>query len=155
MSVKRLFGISAAISLAFAVSAGALEPEFRSIKTKTANVRVDSHKKAKAAWKMWKYFVVEILKYRGDWRLVKDFEGDQGWVHKSVLSPTPCVQVKGKMANLRKGPGGKVLWELEHGYALRVFSRKGDWLEVSDLEDANGWVHASTVWGMMDPEPAR
>ncbi|PIP83259.1 MAG: hypothetical protein CO113_05775 [Elusimicrobia bacterium CG_4_9_14_3_um_filter_62_55] len=149
--MKRWIVLSS-LCLLMAVPARSLQPEFRSVKTKTAEVRRDSDKKAKSAWKMWKYFVVEILKYRGDWRRVRDFEGDEGWVHKDDLDGTPCVQVKGKTANLRKTPGGTVLWELEHGYALRVFSRRGDWLEVSDLEDANGWIHVDTVWGMTDPD---
>lgn len=146
--MKRLVSIGCLLLL-LGGGASALEPEFKSVKTKTAQARLDSRKDAKVAWAMWKYFVVEILKYRGDWRFIRDFEGDEAWVHKEVLADVPCVQVKGKTANLRKSPGGKVLWELSRGYGLRVFSRRGNWLEVSDLEDANGWIHVSTVWGMI------
>jgi len=147
--MKRLFSILCLLML-FVGAANALEPEYKSVKGKTASVRKDSRKKAKIAWKMWKYFVVEVVRYRGDWRLIRDFEGDEGWLHKDDLSTVRCVQVSGKMANLRKTPGGRVLWELSRGYSLRVFSRRGDWLEVSDLEDANGWVHVDTVWGMTE-----
>jgi len=145
--MKRLFSILCLLAMMTATS-HALDPEYKSVKGKTANVRKDSRKNAKITWKMWKYFVVEIVKYRGDWRLIRDFEGDEGWVHQDDLSDVRAVQVRGKMANLRKSPGGKVVWELSRGYSLRVFSRRGDWLEVSDLQDANGWIHVDTVWGM-------
>ena len=95
IGVKRWIVLSS-LCLLMAVPARSLQPEFRSVKTKTAEVRQDSDKKAKSAWKMWKYFVVEILKYRGDWRRVRDFEGDEGPSTSAALCSPTGVAVDGE-----------------------------------------------------------
>ena len=30
---------------------------------------------------------------------------------------------------------------------MRVFSIRGDWIEVSGLDEASGWIHKRVVWG--------
>jgi len=49
--------------------------------------------------------------------------------------------------NLRSGPTTKneVLFQLPAGYPLKVLSRKGKWLKVSDFENDKGWVFSSLV----------
>ncbi|MFH1724465.1 MAG: SH3 domain-containing protein [Elusimicrobiota bacterium] len=149
----------AAVALAVAVpvlAQFAAEPEFLSVRTERCNVRAAPQEGAEILWKMWKYFAVEVVGYRGAWVRVRDFEGDEGWMHKSVVSDIPTVQVVPKEAKLRESPGGKVVWILDRGYSLRVFGKKGAWLEVSDLESASGWIHESVVWGAPPPkQPAR
>ena len=130
------------------------EPEFLSVKTKRAELREQPDKKAPVLWRLWKYMPVEVVAYRGDWVRVRDLDGDQGWMGKDALCDVPAVMVSLKEAALRASPNGKALWLLERGYALRVFSRKGDWLEVSDLASASGWIHKSAVWGAVAPPRA-
>ena len=96
-------------------------------------------------------FPVLAVAYKGDWVRIRDFEGDEGWMHRSVLSDIATVQVATKSANLRRTPGGKVEWVLDRGYSLRVFGARGEWLEVSDLDEASGWLHKSVVWGAPPP----
>lgn len=125
--------------------------EYRSIKEKRAEVRAEPEEKAEVLWRVWKYMPVEVAAYKGDWRLVRDLDGDEGWVHKDALSEVPTVMVRTKEAKLRSAPGGKILWVLDRGYPMRVFRVRGDWLEVSDLDEVSGWIHASTVWGNTRP----
>lgn len=55
------------------------------------------------------------------------------------------VSVQGKTLNMRSGPGTHtdILWELQKGYPLKVVSRKGNWLQVTDFENDRGWVARS------------
>ncbi len=57
------------------------------------------------------------------------------------------VNINKDGVNLRSGPDttyGK-LFELPHGYPLKVLSRKGKWVKVSDFEGDRGWVYSSLV----------
>lgn len=121
--------------------------EYRSVRVERANVRGAPKEEGELLWRVWKYMPLEVRAYKGDWLRVRDLDGDEGWMHRDALDETPTVMVRFKEANLREKPGGKVAWVLERGYALRVFGVRGNWLEVSDLSEASGWIHKSAVWG--------
>mmetsp|Transcript_18341 Transcript_18341/g.8537 ORF Transcript_18341/g.8537 Transcript_18341/m.8537 type:complete len:111 (+) Transcript_18341:487-819(+) len=57
------------------------------------------------------------------------------------------VSVKNDDVNLRSGPDTKysVLYALPSGYPLKVLSKKGKWLKVSDFENDQGWIYAPLV----------
>ncbi len=57
------------------------------------------------------------------------------------------VSVNNNNVNLRSGPDTRysVLYELPAGYPLKVISKKGEWLKVSDFENDQGWIYASLV----------
>jgi len=57
------------------------------------------------------------------------------------------VSVAKDGVNLRSGPDTKysVLFELPEGYPLKVLSRNGQWLKVSDFENDEGWIFSSLV----------
>lgn len=53
------------------------------------------------------------------------------------------LSVDGENVNLRSGPGTKyqVKWEYGKGFPLKVHTRKGDWVKVSDFEKDSGWIY--------------
>jgi|JI8StandDraft_1071087.scaffolds.fasta_scaffold50858_2 SH3-like domain-containing protein len=68
----------------------------------------------------------------------------------SLLSPAMAremVSVKGKLVNMRSGPGTRyqVNWQLEKGYPLQIIARKGKWLKVRDFENDQGWISRSVT----------
>jgi SH3-like domain-containing protein len=142
------------LSLLLAGSAQA-QFEARSEYLSAATDEVDVHDgptdSSDVVWNLWKYMPVEIIGYRGNWRQIRDLDGHIGWMQKEDLVKTRTVMVSVKEANLRKTRGGKIEWVLERGFSLRVFSTKGDWLEVSDLSAVSGWIHKSVVWGAIEP----
>jgi SH3-like domain-containing protein len=127
-----------------------------SVSKAKAVVRQEPEPKAKVLWTLWRYAPVEAMSYRGDWIRIRDFEGDSGWVKRAELThEVATVAVTSKEGKLRKNPGAgqKILWLLDKGYSLRVFALKGDWVEVSDLDEVNGWLHRDEVWGFPPPAP--
>lgn len=69
-----------------------------------------------------------------------------------VLLSTPLlaadyVSTKKDDVNIRTGPStdSPVSMELFAGYPLKVESKKGDWMKVSDYEKDTGWIHSSMV----------
>jgi len=65
----------------------------------------------------------------------------------TVVMAAEFVSVVKDGVNLRSGPTTKneVLFQLPAGYPLKVLSRKGKWLKVSDFENDKGWVFSSLV----------
>ena len=149
MRILKAITISA---IAILILPAFLSAKMMSVATSKANVRTGPSAGYDILWTVSKYTPFEILETKGNWQKVKDFAGDTGWIHKSVLSDTPSVIVKTKEANLREDPGSKeILWVLGKTYPLKFIEKKGNWFHVKDSE-VNGWLHKSTVWGFTKQE---
>ncbi len=57
------------------------------------------------------------------------------------------VSISRAKAAMRSGPGEKspVKFELGVGYPLKVVSRQGNWLKVTDFEEDGGWISKKQV----------
>ncbi|MFA6498383.1 MAG: SH3 domain-containing protein [Desulfurivibrionaceae bacterium] len=60
------------------------------------------------------------------------------------------VSISRAKAKMHTGPGEKypTKFELGVGYPLKVISRQGSWLKVTDFENDGGWVNAKQVGKM-------
>jgi len=150
MRYHRFTAVLAGAALFLATAAAA---EIMSVSTEKANVREGPGTENPALWQAWRFTPFEVQEWSGEWAYVKDFAGDAGWLHKSVLSETPAVIVAGKYANIRTGPGleYEVTVSVEREYPLRAIERNGDWLKVSDDGEIEGWIFIKLVWGNIDP----
>lgn len=146
--------LACVLGLALALFVSPARAEFMCLSSKKANVREGAGMEHPPLWVASRFAPFKVLEWDGEWANVKDFEGDTGWVHMSVLSGAPCVVSIGKRANVREGPGveSELLWEVERGYRFRVLRREGDWLEVSDGDEVEGWIFIKVVWGNKNPE---
>jgi SH3-like domain-containing protein len=135
--------------LVLVLSVGAASAERLSVAVNKANVRSGPGKNYEVLWSVGKYFPVDIVKTSGDWRQIRDYEGDAGWIHRSLLKEIPSVIVKGSLVNVREGPGKdtKVLFQAESGVSFRVEEKKDKWLRVKHADGDTGWIHESLVWG--------
>ena len=129
--------------------AGPASAKRLSVGVDKGNVRSGPGTDHEILWSVGKYYPVDVIKQAGSWCQVSDFEGDVGWMHKSLLKEIPSVIVKATLVNIRKGPGTKfkVLFQAEKGVSLKRVSRKGSWLEVQHADGDVGWIHESLVWG--------
>jgi len=61
----------------------------------------------------------------------------------STANAITMLSVDGDNVNLRSGPGTKyqVKWEYGKGFPLKVHTKKGDWVKVSDFENDSGWIY--------------
>ena len=123
--------------------------EHLGVSSRKANVRQGPGTGRPVLWQAWRLTPFLVLDWVGDWAKVRDYEGDDGWVHGSLLSDVPTVIVTAKNAAVRGGPGAgyKGLWTLEEGYTLKVLSVDGVWLKVTDDDEVLGWVLRRSVWG--------
>lgn len=96
---------------------------------------------------------VEVVREFDVWRQVRDIDGDEGWVHKSMLSGRRSVVVKTQVQTLlRKADNGaKPVAKLEPGVIARLQTCKGTWCELN-VSGYNGWIKKETIWGVYPDE---
>ncbi len=135
--------------LALPSFAAAPSSEMMSVAARQANVRSGPGAGHEVVWRAVRFYPLEVLDREGAWVRVSDYEKDEGWVHGSVLTKTPAVVVVARKANIREGAGAgfPVRWEVDKEYPLKVVSADGAWLEVTDEDGLDGWIHKSVTWG--------
>ncbi len=122
--------------------------ERMAVKVELANVRSAPSKKSEIAWQVTKYHPFQIIEKKGAWFKCKDFEGDSGWVYKTLLNKISTVITIKENCNVRSGPGSKnrVLFIVDREVPLKVLKRQGRWLQIAHEDGDKGWIHASLVW---------
>ncbi|MFC1886132.1 SH3 domain-containing protein, partial [Thermodesulfobacteriota bacterium] len=82
------------------------------------------------------------------WYLFKDFEGDEGWIHSSLVRSIPSVITKKETCNIRSGPGVDydMVLTVGKGIPFKVIEEKGRWIHILHADGDSGWIHNSLVW---------
>ncbi len=113
-----------------------------------ANIRSGPGTQHNRLWKVQKYFPLLVIDKSGDWYQFKDFEGDKGWVHKSLVGKISTVITKNDTCNIRSGPGTNhnVLFTVEKGIPFKVLKRQGSWINIEHSDGDKGWIHKALVW---------
>ncbi len=113
-----------------------------------ANIRSGPGTKYDILWKIGKYHPLNILEKSGSWYHFKDFEGDEGWIHRSLIQKIPAVITRINKCNIRSGPstGFEILFEVEKGIPFKILKRKGNWIRIEHSDGDKGWIHKSLVW---------
>ncbi len=120
-----------------------------SISGEKANLRAKPSAKATILWEYGKGFPLRVLKRKGNWYKVIDFENDVGWVYKSLVDSTPHLIVKKKRVNIRSGPGSryKLVGKAKYGVVFRTLQQKKGWAKVRHESGLTGWIRRDLLWG--------
>ena len=113
-----------------------------------ANIRSGPGDHFAIIWNAEKYYPLEIVEVSGAWYRFTDFEGDEGWIHKSLVMQLATVVTQKPKCNIRSGPGMKsdVLISVEEGIPFKVLHKKGRWLQIQHADGDQGWIHSSLIW---------
>jgi SH3-like domain-containing protein len=105
----------------------------------------------------WKYgsgLPLKVVKQQGDWIKVEDFENDNGWLHKDLVSETGHMVVKVNKdknikINIRSGPGTnyKIVGKAYYGVVFKTIKQQKGWAQVKHESGITGWVKRSLLWG--------
>ncbi len=119
-----------------------------SVFTPFANIRSGPAKSFDILWKVEKYHPLLVFEKSGNWFHFRDFEGDQGWIHRSLLGKTPTVITKSEKCNIREGPGTSfnILFTVGKGIPFKTIKRKGNCIRIRHADGDKGWIHKSLVW---------
>lgn len=135
------------ISLFLAAEAAA-QSQRMAVASEIANIRSGPSAESEVLWQVERYYPLLVIEKKGSWYRFKDIDGQQGWVHKSLLDTTATVVVRVRRANLRSGPGtgNAILFDAEKGTPFKILTRKKDWLKVQHTDGDSGWIFKSLVW---------
>lgn len=136
-------------------SSGLPIPRFVSLSGDKVFIRTGPALKYPIKWVYQRpHMPIEIIGEFDTWRKVRDIDGDDGWVHTSLLSGNRSGIVKGE-ANLsvRKAPedGASVIAYLEPGVVVGIEACKGAWCEI-DAQGYSGFAERKFLWGIYDSE---
>ena len=135
------------VALLVGVAASALA-ERLAVTAPVANIRSGPGTRHNVMWQVEKYFPLLVINKSGEWYQFKDFEGDRGWVHNSLVGKIPTVITKNDKCNIRSGPGtgNKILFTVEKGIPFKVLNRQGSWIHIEHSDGDRGWIHKALVW---------
>ncbi len=113
-----------------------------------ANMRSGPGTKYDVLWQVEQYHPVNIVKKKGDWYKIKDFENDVAWIHKSLLGKVQgVITIKGK-CNIRSRATTKsnIVFTVEKGVPFKVLAKEGSWLKIEHADGDVGWIFKTLVW---------
>ena len=139
----------AGVVLVLAGASAADSVEFVRVTAETANVRKAPARGAELLRQAFEDDPLRVIASRGAWLKVRDFEGQEGWIHSRLTDGQATVIVTAAVANVRSGPGTThaVTYTAERGVAFRVIGTRAHWLQVTHADGARGWIHRELVWG--------
>ena len=129
-------------------------PRFVSLRSDEVNMRKGPGTQYPVAWVyIRKSLPVEVTAEYEHWRRIRDSEGDEGWVHKSLLSTRRTVLVIGEERQLRAAPAADapVILRAESGVLARLLSCHSTWCEV-DVSGISAWIPRQHLWGVYTDE---
>ena len=148
MNVMKTFRYIWVMFMVISVAGGATAAERVAVKGNVANVRALPNTKSDTLWQVEKYHPLLVIEKRGKWFRVKDFEGDMGWMHRTLVDKTPTIIVNVKLANVRTGPGTQhhLSFDAGKGTPFKVLEKKERWIKVQHADGDVGWIFNSLIW---------
>ncbi len=133
-------------------------PRFVSLSAGTVNVRVGPARTYKIKWTFNKRGLpVEIVREYGNWRRVRDVEGEDGWIHRSLLSGRRTAIVAPwsdtetiPLLEEARATAPPVAY-LEPFVLAKVERCDGSWCAISG-NNWKGLVPQRTLWGVYPSE---
>ncbi|MEG9860901.1 MAG: SH3 domain-containing protein [Parvularculales bacterium] len=132
-------------------------PRFVSLKSDRVNMRLGPGWDYAVVWVFHrKGLPVEIISEFGWWRQVRDSEGDEGWIHHSLLDGVRHVLVKrtqdGTLAPLYEADEGKDrVAQVQLGVVGRLLECNSTRCRVS-VSGERGWIDKTQLWGVYPHE---
>ena len=133
---------------------GAKLPRFVSLRSDHVNLRVGPGETYPIQWVLTrKEMPVEIVREFEHWRMIRDWQGTEGWVHERMMSRKRGVVVKGGVRALHRQPdtASEVIARAEPGVFARLVECRGAWCRIEAAE-ITGWVQRGEVWGVYPDE---
>lgn len=129
-------------------------PRFASLRSSEINLRVGPGSEYPIDWIFKRKDIpVEIIDEFEVWRKIRDYEGVEGWVHKSMLSGARFGIFTHPYQHLHRNADlhSKALAAIEAGVTCKLLETKGDWCKI-ETQGYKGWVARTALWGIYPHE---
>jgi SH3-like domain-containing protein len=120
-----------------------------SVKGSTVNMRTKPTTSSEILWELKRGYPLKVVQRKGRWLQIRDFEGDKGWVARSLMGSAPHFVVKSRIANMRKGPGTNhpIVGKAAYGDLLKTSAKRNGWAHVVRSDGKKGWISQKLLWG--------
>lgn len=127
----------------------AIAQQMVSVAREEVNLRSGPGTRYSAEWVLGRGFPLKVVRRRGDWLQVQDFENDKGWVLGALTGKTPYHIVKVKTANVRSQPStsSRIVGKVSYGDTLKTLERRTGWIKVQRDGGIRGWISRQLLWG--------
>jgi SH3-like domain-containing protein len=145
-----LVPLLAMASAAATAEPGAPLPRFAALRASEVNLRAGPGTEYPVEWVFLRRALpIEITAEYGQWRKIRDFDGSEGWVHKSLLTGRRSAMVTGEIRTLRDSPDPDAapLAFAEPGVIGRLLACEDGWCEI-DAAGYKGWLPSTHLWGV-------
>jgi SH3-like domain-containing protein len=129
-------------------------PRFVSLRADQVNLRVGPGENYPIEWVLTrKDMPVEIIRQFENWRMIRDWQGTEGWVHERMVTGKRAVIVKGGLRALRREAdlAAQIVARAEPGVVARLLECRADWCRI-EAADIAGWVQRGDLWGVYPDE---
>ena len=127
------------------------QPKFAVIKSNKVNARSGPGTKYPINWTyIKKCEPVEIIASFDQWRKIRDYMGDGGWIHISMITSNKAsVIIINEKINLYKDNDTKspILAYLLKDVRCKVLKSKDKWCKLQ-CKDIIGWALKENLWGI-------
>ena len=145
-----------------AASAGVVSglplPRFVSLRSDTVYVRAGPGMRYPVKWLYQRRnYPLRVIQEFDTWRKVQDIEGEEGWVHQSLLSGNRHVVIQSDgPITLHKKPDddAKGVAQAENGVVAKLNECEDNWCNVS-ASGYKGWVLKTSLWGVYEHEESK
>ena len=130
-------------------------PRFVSLKSNEVNLRVGPSKNYPINIKyIEKNLPIEVIDEFKEWRKIKDFEENIGWLHKSLIKGERYILTgynNEKNTIIYNRPNGERIGSIKKNNIFNLKSCLLNWCKI-DNKNLSGWVYKNSLWGVYDDE---
>ena len=133
-------------------------PRFASLRSNSIHMHVGPGTNYPIEWKFVRQGLpVEIVAEFDTWRRIRDHQGTEGWVHKSMLAGKRTILITGSLQNLHEKPDSQstITARIEPGVVAVVLETQPNWCKIEIRNDQGrfkGCVSRKQVCGMYPNE---
>ena len=88
-----------------------------------------------------------------NWRKVRDTDGTEGWMHRSLLSGRRTAVLRAGITELRRAPEATapIIMRAEAGVIGKLLVCQKSWCQM-DLNDTKAWLPRTVIFGVLPNE---
>ena len=127
-------------------------PVFYNLKHEKTHIRFGPGPQFPIKFSLYGKLPVEVIKSHEEWYFIHDFEGEDGWVQKRMVSQRNIVfTVKKTLLKKDKKMTSSVLAQLSKGVLIKLKECQNKLCQVEVTEGKKritGWVPEKDLWGI-------
>lgn len=130
-------------------------PRFLSLKSDEVNLRIGPSTKYPIIIKYTQQNLpIKIIDENKSWREIIDYEGNRGWIHKTLIKGERFAIIKeGKLFKVKvfNKPKGKNIGEIGKFNIVKIKKCLTNWCLIN-FNSNKGWVNKNNLWGVFESE---